>query len=106
LRKAAVIPDEIISSIFGNVRQIMALNQELMMKLEENKGIGGAFLQMAPFFKLYSMYANNHEKALATMMVIKVGCNYVIFYSRFCRSGSNGVRSLELFVGNRRASLK
>ena len=31
---------------------------------------GKAFLQMSPFLKLYSTYANNHERALATMMVI------------------------------------
>ncbi|ELU12818.1 hypothetical protein CAPTEDRAFT_186498 [Capitella teleta] len=68
LRKAAVIPDRVISSIFGNVRQILTLNQELLLKLEEEGGLGLAFLQMAPFLKLYSMYANNHEKALATLM--------------------------------------
>ena len=69
LRKSAVLPERVIAAIFGNIRQIVSINQELMARLADPQEIGQAFLLMGPFLKLYSMYANNHERALATMMV-------------------------------------
>lgn len=68
LRENGLIGDHVIVTIFSNIQQIISVNQELMQHLSESS-VGQAFLLVAPFFKLYSTYANNHERALATLMV-------------------------------------
>lgn len=35
----------------------------------QQHSMGEAFLKVSQFFKFYSLYANNHEHALATLMV-------------------------------------
>lgn len=115
LRKAAVLSEQEVSSIFGNVRQILSLNQELMSRLEDADQIGRAFLQMAPFLKLYSMYANNHEKALATLLVGEdcrlVRLSLLPMLTKFSfgalhRSGTKNVLSSALLGANRRSYLR
>ncbi len=68
LREQNLIPDHVIVTIFSNIRQIININQELYEYLH-TMGVGAAFLRIAPFLKLYSTYANNHERALATLIV-------------------------------------
>ena len=67
LREAGFISNQAVSGIFGNIRQIISVNEELMKRLQ-TMNIGEAFLGLGPFLKLYSTYANNHERALATLM--------------------------------------
>lgn len=57
-----------MSAIFSNVRQIISVNKELSQHLRM-QSVGKAFLQLSAFLKLYSTYANNHEAALACMLV-------------------------------------
>lgn len=68
LHETGMIDNHVITSIFGNIRQIIGVNEELMKRLQ-TMNIGEAFLQLGPFLKLYSSYANNHERALAALMV-------------------------------------
>ena len=57
-----------MNTLFGNIEQIQCVNRELMEQLE-TMSVGEAFLRLGPFLKLYSMYAKNHEQALATLIV-------------------------------------
>ena len=68
LSASGLLPSQAVSAIFGNVREIIGINRELMRHLS-TKNIGEAFLLLGPFLKLYSTYANNHEHALAALMV-------------------------------------
>jgi len=67
-RESGLIPAHIIVTIFSNIRQIISVNTELWQHLNMTS-TGAAFLKMGPFLKLYSTYANNHERALATLLV-------------------------------------
>jgi len=68
LTVSGLLPNQAVNAIFGNVREIIGINHELMNHLSTKK-IGEAFLLLGPFLKLYSTYANNHEHALASLMV-------------------------------------
>ncbi|XP_033646095.1 rho guanine nucleotide exchange factor 39-like [Asterias rubens] len=57
-----LIPSEDHRTIFENVTAVQAVNRELLCHMEE-KGIPEAFIQLAPFMKVYCTYANNFEKA-------------------------------------------
>lgn len=63
-----ILSDHVVLTIFGNIEQLMALNTELLIHLK-SLGAGEAFCRLGPFLKLYSTYANNHERALAALMV-------------------------------------
>ena len=87
LSASGLLPSQAVSAIFGNVREIIGINRELMSHLS-TKNIGEAFLLLGPFLKLYSTYANNHEHALAALMVCSLSlfvnsCH--ISHSRFPR---------------------
>ena len=71
LRSLGLLSDHVVSSIFSNVRQIISVNEELQRHLK-TMDVGRAFLLIGPFLKVYSAYANNHEKALATLMVCHI----------------------------------
>ena len=68
LREKKLLADHVIVTIFSNVRQIVAINEELLEHLQTD-GIGEAFMRISPFLKLYSTYANNHERALSALIV-------------------------------------
>lgn len=63
LRFNCLIPEDVHSNIFSNIEQIMEVNKTLLEYMEHTT-IGEAFKYLAPFLKLYSSYANNHENAI------------------------------------------
>lgn len=63
-----LLPRHVISLIFGNLQQLVGVNEELLSELRD-RTIGEAFLSVAPYFKLYASYARGHEHALKTLMV-------------------------------------
>nr|XP_054761937.1 rho guanine nucleotide exchange factor 39-like [Lytechinus pictus] len=63
LRQSRIVPENDIRIMFGDITAIQAINKELLAHMEE-MSIGEAFLQLAPYIKLYSTYANNFEKAI------------------------------------------
>ncbi|CAH1785476.1 unnamed protein product [Owenia fusiformis] len=67
LLNSNMLPRNVVSVIFGNIEQIIAVNRALHVHLA-HLDVGEAFKQLMPFLKLYSMYANGHERALATLM--------------------------------------
>lgn len=69
MRELNILSDHVVVIIFGNIEQLMSVNTELLIHLK-SLSIGEAFCRLGPFLKLYSTYANNHERALAALMVI------------------------------------
>ncbi|XP_039966935.1 putative protein tag-52 isoform X1 [Bactrocera tryoni] len=65
------IDDRNHSFLFGQIEMIYNLNGELLRELEENKDkVAKAFLKMAPFLKLYSVYAFDFQNALLLLQEI------------------------------------
>ncbi|KAJ3434383.1 faciogenital dysplasia protein [Anaeramoeba flamelloides] len=68
--KEMVIPQRIIDKIFGNLNEIYQINQIFLHKLEkkilnwkEQSTIGDFFLELIPFFKLYSTYFRGYSES-------------------------------------------
>ncbi|CAG8437673.1 9044_t:CDS:2 [Rhizophagus irregularis] len=65
---------EEISTIFGNVEQLLKLHEQLLKSLEERKinwsptrHISDIFLKNAPYLKMYAIYFKSFPQAIATM---------------------------------------
>ena len=71
LKERNIIDDQTHTTLFGNIGLIYNLNGELMNELEDNlENVGQSFLKLAPFFKLYSVYAFDYKNALLVLQVI------------------------------------
>ncbi|XP_054276068.1 FYVE, RhoGEF and PH domain-containing protein 3-like [Macrosteles quadrilineatus] len=52
-------------TLFGNIESIYQVNGELVNQLKtRGTNVAAAFLHLAPFFKIYSMYAYNYKSAI------------------------------------------
>lgn len=57
-------------SLFGNIESIYQVNGELVHQLSvQRNNVGAAFVRLAPFFKLYSMYAYDYKAVLNLLEV-------------------------------------
>ncbi|RHZ79866.1 hypothetical protein Glove_140g139 [Diversispora epigaea] len=77
LSKPIASMDE-LSSLFGNIEQILSLHVQLLKSLEERyfkwspgELISDIFLQNAPFLKMYTYYLKNFPHAIETMEKLK-----------------------------------
>lgn len=73
LRLNHMLPSGVHTAIFSNLQAILRLNKELYNHLSHME-IGQAFLEMAPFLKLYSHYARHHYQALTILQVSCIFC--------------------------------
>jgi len=65
LKEQAIIDCSNHTLLFGQIEMIHNLNGEFLRELEANmENVAHAFLKMAPFFKLYSVYAFDYRGAL------------------------------------------
>ncbi|XP_017063406.1 kalirin [Drosophila eugracilis] len=65
LKEQAIIDCSNHTLLFGQIEMIHNLNGEFLRELEANmENVAQAFLKMAPFFKLYSVYAFDYRGAL------------------------------------------
>ncbi|XP_016969419.2 guanine nucleotide exchange factor DBS [Drosophila rhopaloa] len=65
LKEQAIIDCNNHTLLFGQIEMIHNLNGEFLRELEANmENVAHAFLKMAPFFKLYSVYAFDYRGAL------------------------------------------
>lgn len=70
LKKQQIITSDQFLALFGQVEMIYNLNQELLSELETNlENVARAFKRMAPFFKLYSVYAFDYNRAQLILQV-------------------------------------
>ncbi|XP_055846861.1 putative protein tag-52 [Episyrphus balteatus] len=65
LKEQGILSDSSHTTLFGQIEMIYNLNGELLKEIELNEeNVAQAFLKMAPFFKLYSVYAFDYKSAL------------------------------------------
>ncbi|XP_034655759.1 uncharacterized protein LOC117893295 [Drosophila subobscura] len=65
LKEQAIIDCSNHTLLFGQIEMIHNLNGEFLRELEANmENVAHAFIKMAPFFKLYSVYAFDYRGAL------------------------------------------
>ncbi|TMW41574.1 hypothetical protein DOY81_013347, partial [Sarcophaga bullata] len=68
LKQQQIINDVSHTTLFGQIEMIHNLNSEFLKELESDMdNVAQAFLKMAPFFKLYSVYAFDYRNALLTL---------------------------------------
>lgn len=71
LKQQQIISSDQFMALFGQVEMIYNLNQELLSELETDlENVARAFKRMAPFFKLYSVYAFDYNRA---QLILQVG---------------------------------
>ena len=71
-----IIPDADLENIFGNLKDLLTFNSDLLGDLrsrmedwENNPQIADVFVKKGPFLKLYSTYMNNHQEAMTHLSV-------------------------------------
>lgn len=70
LKNQKIINDVNHVALFGQIEMIYNLNATLLEELEEDlDNVGHAFLKLAPFFKLYSVYAFDYKPAILLLQV-------------------------------------
>lgn len=70
LKEKKLITNDQFMSLFGQVEMIYNLNLELLTELEADlENVARAFKRMAPFFKLYSVYAFDYNRAQLILQV-------------------------------------
>lgn len=58
------------TTLFENIETLYNVNGELLKELKQNpENVAQAFYRLAPFFKLYSVYAYNYKRALVLLQV-------------------------------------
>lgn len=65
-----ILNNEEFTILFGQIEMIYNLNTELLKSLESDLSkVGKAFLRLAPFFKLYSVYAFDYNRSQIVLQV-------------------------------------
>ncbi len=78
LKERLLLDNSTHTQLFGQLELIYNLNQELLLQLEANMDdVANAFVKLAPFFKLYSVYAFDYKNSLIT---IQVNLTFFEFY--------------------------
>ncbi|XP_047114435.1 rac guanine nucleotide exchange factor JJ-like isoform X2 [Schistocerca piceifrons] len=71
LQDADFISPTLYNALFGHIQMLYKVNGELLNELKMNPDcIAEAFLRLAPFFKLYSVYAYDYKQVLSIMQDI------------------------------------
>eukprot|EP01125_Pyxidicula_operculata_P004908 TRINITY_DN1817_c0_g1_i2.p1 TRINITY_DN1817_c0_g1~~TRINITY_DN1817_c0_g1_i2.p1 ORF type:complete len:764 (+),score=191.86 TRINITY_DN1817_c0_g1_i2:34-2325(+) len=79
-----------LNTIFGDIKLIIPLNQQLFEELQEcvSKGpdnatkIGEIFVKMSPALKLYTQYVNNYENAIQTLNTLRKSTKFQSFLKK------------------------
>lgn len=73
LRERNILSIEDYQCIFGGISNIYDVNGALLKELKEDSTkVAEAFCKMAPFFKLYSVYAYNYTTAMSKLQDVTV----------------------------------
>lgn len=68
-----LLKQEFCSTLFENIETLYNVNGELLKELKDDpENIARAFNKLAPFFKLYSVYAYNYKRALELLQEIQL----------------------------------
>lgn len=72
LKKSSFISTTEYTTLFGHLDTIYKVNGELLNEMKNNpNNVGAAFLKLAPFFKLYSVYAYDYKNVLNLLQEIQ-----------------------------------
>lgn len=64
------LPQTTFNALFGNIEILYKVNGELLQELKKQNGnVGAAFNQLAPYLKLYSVYAYDYKQAFQMIQV-------------------------------------
>lgn len=70
LKDKEILSNQEFTVLFGQIEMIYNLNTELLKNLESDlDNVGKAFLRLAPFFKLYSVYAFDYNRSQIVLQV-------------------------------------
>lgn len=70
LKELDILTNDEFNILFGQIEMIYNLNTELLKNLESDLSkVGKAFLRLAPFFKLYSVYAFDYNRSQIVLQV-------------------------------------
>jgi hypothetical protein len=71
LKNESFIPRSTYMTLFGHIETLYNVNGELLHELKHNpENIAVSFLKLAPFFKLYSVYAYDYKEAMTVLQVL------------------------------------
>ncbi|CAK9813263.1 Rac guanine nucleotide exchange factor JJ [Anthophora plagiata] len=66
--KRKLLDHNLLSTVSENIKTLYNVSGELVKELKEDpQNIAGAFYKLAPFFKLYSVYAYDYEQVLSLL---------------------------------------
>ncbi|XP_014204695.1 FYVE, RhoGEF and PH domain-containing protein 3-like [Copidosoma floridanum] len=72
LLKRRLLSQSSYTTLFENIETLYNVNGELLNELRQNpENVAQAFRKLAPFFKLYSVYAYNYKRALVLLQEIQ-----------------------------------
>merc|ERR1712115_491518 len=64
LQESEILPNQVYANIFGDILGIRQVNKELLAAMEVSTDqISKVFLDLAPYLKFYSTYANDFRDA-------------------------------------------
>lgn len=73
LKDMDILSNDEFTILFGQIEMIYNLNTELLKNLESDLSkVGKAFLRLAPFFKLYSVYAFDYNRSQIVLQVYTI----------------------------------
>lgn len=68
-----LLDHSLLSTLSENIKTLYNVSGELIKELkEDSQNIAGAFHKLAPFFKLYSVYAYDYEQILYLIQVLTI----------------------------------
>uniref|UniRef100_A0A8D8QLK9 FYVE, RhoGEF and PH domain-containing protein 3 n=1 Tax=Cacopsylla melanoneura TaxID=428564 RepID=A0A8D8QLK9_9HEMI len=70
LKKVDYISSTECNTLFYNIESLERISRELTSQLTSDDNIGTAFINMAPYFKVYSLYAYNYNSVLQILQNI------------------------------------
>ncbi|XP_063244519.1 rho guanine nucleotide exchange factor 39-like [Bacillus rossius redtenbacheri] len=72
LTEKPYISHAVYTALFGNMETLYKVNGELLNELKKNPdNVASAFLKLAPFFKLYSVYAFDYRQAITVLQDVQ-----------------------------------
>lgn len=78
IKERNILSSNDYETLFGSLDVIYRVNNELFRELQENPDdISNAFSKLAPYFKLYSVYAYDYRKSLNVLQVSEIA---ILFY--------------------------
>lgn len=70
LKKVDYMSPTECNTLFYNIESLERISKELTSQLMSDDNVGSAFINLTPYFKVYSLYAYNYNSVLQILQVI------------------------------------